>query len=167
MSLDLAEIGDTTGNPLDILEELIGANEWPYQRVSDDELVLEVAGRWADYHLFFLWRAELSGLHFSCAINARIPAHKRRDTADLLAIVNESLWLGHFDMCSREHIPMFRHTVPLRGQRTASVEQLEDLVDTGLSECERFYPALHLVIWGGRDPSDAVATAMLDTVGEA
>ena len=33
----------------------------------------------------------------------------------------------------------------------ASAEQIEDLVEIALSECERFYPAFQLVVWGGKN----------------
>ena len=62
---------------------------------------------------------------------------------------------------------MFRHAMPLRGTKGPSQEQLEDLVDTAIAECERFYPAFQYVIWGGRTPEDAVLAAMVDTRGEA
>ncbi len=62
---------------------------------------------------------------------------------------------------------MFRQTTLLRGSHGASVEQLEDLVEIALSECERFYPAFQFVIWGGKTPAEAVSAALLDTVGEA
>ena len=62
---------------------------------------------------------------------------------------------------------MFRHTVLLRGHQGASVEQLEDLVDIALTECERFYPAFQFVTWGGKTASEAVTASLLDTVGEA
>ena len=48
-----------------------------------------------------------------------------------------------------------------------SAEQVEDLVDIALSECERFYPAFQLVLWGGKSPLEAIAAAMIDPVGEA
>ena len=77
------------------------------------------------------------------------------------------MWLGHFDVCSDTNLPMFRHAILLRGALGASVEQLEDLVDMALSECERFYPAFQLVIWGGKVPEEAMATAMIEPIGEA
>ena len=40
-------------------------------------------------------------------------------------------------------------------------------LETAIHECERFYPAFQFVVWGGRSPTDAVAMAMIDTVGEA
>jgi hypothetical protein len=96
-----------------------------------------------------------------------VPAHKRSAVAELLALINEKLWLGHFDVCSDELVPMFRHTVLLRGAGGVSPEQLEDLVDIAISECERFYPAFQFLLWGGRKPDQAIEAALLDTVGEA
>ena len=55
----------------------------------------------------------------------------------------------------------------LRGVLGASTEQVEDLVDIALSECERFYPAFQLVVWGGKTPDEAMAAAMIDPIGEA
>ena len=53
------------------------------------------------------------------------------------------------------------------GVPAASTEQVEDLVDIALSECERFYPAFQFVVWGGKSPAQAIASAMIDPVGEA
>jgi hypothetical protein len=154
-------------NPLDIVEEIVAANEWPFDRASEDELVVEITGRWCDYRLYFMWRDDVSALHFTCAFDARVPATRRREIHDLLAMANEKLWIGHFDISSEEGMPMFRHTVPLRGVRGASVEQLEDLVDAAFTECERFFPAFQLVIWGGKSATDAMTAALFETVGEA
>src|SRR4029077_6224625 len=49
----------------------------------------------------------------------------------------------------------------------ASAEQVEDLVDIAVSECERFYPAFQLVIWGGKSPDDAMTAAIIEPIGEA
>ena len=64
-------------------------------------------------------------------------------------------------------MPIFRHTSLLRGAHGPSVEQLEDLVDIAITECERFYPAFQFVVWGGKPPREAIDAALLDCVGEA
>ena len=46
-------------------------------------------------------------------------------------------------------------------------QQFEDVVDIAFSECERFFPAFQFVLWGGKSPEEALAAAMLETVGEA
>ena len=154
-------------NPIDLVEEIVLANEWPHDRSSDEEMVVEISGRWCDYRLLFVWQEEISALHFSCSFDMKVPKARKLPVYELLAIVNEKMWLGHFDVCSDTGLPMFRHAVLLRGAMGASVEQIEDLVDMALTECERFYPAFQFVIWGGKTAEEAVISAMIEPVGEA
>ena len=165
-SVELAS-NSPAANPIDLVEEIVLANEWAHDRNSDEEMVVEVSGRWCDYRLYFVWQEEISALHFSCAFDMKVPRNRRAPVFELLATVNEKLWLGHFDVSSDDQSPAFRHAVLLRGALGASVEQIEDLVDIALSECERFYPAFQLVVWGGKTPDDAITAAMIDPVGEA
>ncbi len=154
-------------NPIDLVEEIVQANEWAHDRSSDEELIVEISGRWCDYRLLFVWQREISALHFSCGFEMKVPKARRFAVFELLAAVNERLWLGHFDLGLDDQSPAFRQGVLLRGAGGASVEQIEDLVDIALTECERFYPAFQLVIWGGKPAEEAIATAMIDPVGEA
>ncbi len=154
-------------NPIDLVEEIVQANEWPHDRASDDEMVVEISGRWCDYRLLFVWQPELNALHFSCAFEMKVPRTRRGAVYELLAAVNERLWFGHFDLASDDHSPAFRQGVLLRGAFGASVEQIEDLVEISLSECERFFPAFQLVVWGGKNAEEAIAAAMIEPVGEA
>jgi len=158
---------ETFHNPLDILEEIVTANEWLFDRAGDDELIVELAGRWCQYRLFFVWQREIGALQFSCQFDMRVPEPKRGDVNDLLALLNNRLWLGHFDLDPQQSTPLFRYTVLARGDRMPNVETLEDLVEIALTECERFYPAFQFVMWGGKKPSEAMAAAMIDTAGQA
>lgn len=154
-------------NPIDILEELVLANDWPFTRSSDSELAVEVSGRWCCYQLCFLWDEMSQSVHFSSYLDTRVPPPQRPRVHELIGAVNERLWIGHFELGADEGAPIFRHTLPLRGTFGASAEQLEDLMDTAAIECERFYPALQLVVWGGQSVPDAIASAVMDTLGEA
>ena len=167
MSAVAVDTPSSAHNPLDIVEEIVTANEWPFERASEDEMIVEIGGRWCDYRLYFVWQPDVCAMQFSCQFDMKVPTARRSAANDLLAEVNARMWLGHFDVCAEEHTPMFRQTMLLRGSRGATVEQLEDLVEIALSECERFYPAFQFVIWGGKSASDAVSAAILDTVGEA
>lgn len=153
-------------HPIDIVEEIVNANDWAFERTADDEVVIEISGRWCDYRLYFVWEPDLNALYFSCLLDMRV-ADKKSAIFELLAVINERLWVGHFDMCSDEGMPVYRYTTLMRGMGGASVEQVEDVIDIALTECERFYPAFQLVLWGGKTPSDALTAAMLEPVGEA
>ncbi|HIJ37485.1 MAG TPA: hypothetical protein HPP80_01195 [Rhodospirillaceae bacterium] len=167
MTLSVSLQEEVAANPLDLVEQFVSANDWPFDRRSEDEMAVEVPGRWCDYSLYFAWREDIGALHFTCAMDMKVQAIKRGHLHELLAAVNERLWLGHFGLWADEGVPMFRHAVLLRGLMGASMEQIEDLVDIALSECERFYPAFQFVIWGGKSPDEAISAALLDTVGEA
>ncbi len=167
MSGMLAAGGDRAANPLDVVEQIIAANEWAFERRSDGEMAAEAPGKWCDYGLYFSWSHEISAMHFSCAFDLKVPANRRDKLFELLALANEKLWIGHFGLETDEGVPVFRHSVLLRGAPGASAESLEDLVDIALTECERFFPAFQFVLWGGKGAEDALAAAMLDCVGEA
>ena len=167
MTESLYQTESDEGHPLDLVEFVVGANQWSHQRVGDDELAVEVAGRWCDYRLFFAWHREAAAIHFSLALDMRVPKAKRAEIGGLLAMVNEKLWLGHFDLWSEDGLPMFRYAVLLRDTSGPSQAQIEELVNIAMSESDRFYPAFQFVIWGGKSAEDAVACALIDPAGEA
>jgi len=167
ISGSIVEVSPHIGNPIDLVKEIVTAYDWAHDRPSEEELVVEIAGRWCDYRMYFLWQEELSALHFSCGFDMKVPKRRRGPLYELLALVNERLWLGHFDLAAGDASPAYRYAILLRGSGTTYPEQVEDLVDIAVSECERFYPAFQLVIWGGKSPGDALTAAMIDPIGEA
>ncbi len=154
-------------HPIDLIERVIGANQWTCRRLGEDELAVEAAGRWCDYRLFFAWHREAAAIHFSLALDMRVPTAKRADVGSLLALINEKLWLGHFDLWTEDGLPMYRYAALLRGTPGPSTAQIEDMVETAMAESDRFYPAFQFVIWGGKTPEEAIACALIEPVGEA
>ena len=44
---------------------------------------------------------------------------------------------------------------------------LEDIVDIGIFECERYYPAFQLVLFDNTQPITALELSVIDTIGRA
>ena len=153
--------------PIDIFEQVVRAQGWRFERVEDDEMAAEVRGIWCDYGLHFAWAPELFANHVTCAFDVRVPERKLGRVYELLALINDRMWLGHFCLWTAESQPMYRHAMPLRGAGALAREQVEDVLEVAVSECERFYPAFQHLVWGGKGASDAIAAAMIETVGEA
>lgn len=166
-SLSFVEPTPDAGNPIDLVEEIAESNEWPHDRTGDEELVIEISGRWGEYRLDFVWQEEMNAMHFSCGFEMGVAESRRAAVYELLAFANEKLWLGHFDLSNEEGSPVFRQTLLLGGAALVSSEQIEDLVDIAVSECERFYPAFHLVLRGDRTAGEALAAGVIDPVAEA
>ncbi len=158
---------ESPANPLDVVEQIVEYNDWTFDRRSDQEMAVQVPGTWCDYSLYFAWNDGMGAMHFTCAFDMRVPMERRGPVFELLAQVNEKLWMGHFGMWADEGLPMFRHALPMRGIAEPTLEQMEDLVETALIECEKFYPAFQYVIWGGKTADDAISAAMIETAGEA
>ena len=152
-------------NPLETVENILLARDWPIER-TDDEMITCASGGWCDYNICFSWREEMPALHFSCAFDVRVPAQKRADIYELLAKVNEQMFLGHFDLISDEGAIVYRHGLPLAGMHPTQA-MFEDLLDIAVDACERFFPAFQFVLWAGKTADEALAAAMLETVGEA
>ena len=154
-------------NPLDVLEQIVAANEWAFERRSDGELAAEATGKWGDYGLFFSWSGEISAMHFTCAFDLKVPERRRAEVQQLISLVNEQLWVGHFDLWIQDGIVMYRHALVLTGGMAPSGEQCEALLGTALDTCERYFPAFQFVVWAGKGAREALDAAMFETSGEA
>lgn len=161
----LRQASTTASNPIDLIEEIIAGKEWVYDRRCDTELAVEAPGSWCDYGMFFAWSEDLGALHFSCALDMRVQPRLMGQVYELIAKLNERLWMGHFAIWVEEGIPMFRHTVRLPYR--LETDLVGELMELAMNECERYYPAFQFVIWGGRTAEEAIQSSLLDTVGEA
>ncbi len=157
---------DRVHNPVDLIEQVASAHEWACERTNDDELTLNVAGTWADYHVSLNWRNDLESLHIACAFEFKVPDNRLGEVYRLIAQINEQMWLGHFDIWSHEGLILFRHGLMLNGS-VATSSQCEALLRAGLEACERYYQAFQFVVWAGKDSRQALTSTMFETHGQA
>jgi hypothetical protein len=88
---------------------------------------------------------------------------------EAIGLVNEQLWIGHFELWSSSGILLFRHAAMIDGgdETVLSLAGAELLVESAVEECERFYPVFQFVLWGGKTPKEALAASLVETQGEA
>tara|TARA_A100000171_G_C2113568_1_gene136441 strand:- start:121 stop:627 length:507 start_codon:yes stop_codon:yes gene_type:complete len=156
-----------TLNPLDTIEEMIAAQEWPYHRLSHDEILLEIAGRWHDYRVSFFWNEDSEVLGIISSLEMPVPAERYNDTVFLLHLINQRLGLGHFELSPEENNLVFRYAYLMAGLKSLKSESFEELLEIVISECERFYPAFQFTVLGNKKPEEALSVTLLDTQGEA
>src|SRR3989449_9082624 len=104
-SVSMVEVHSHTGNPIDLVEEIVVANDWAHDRASEEEMIVEISGRWCDYRLYFLWQEELSALHFSCGFDMKVPKRRRGPLYELLAVANGRLWRAPFRLVAGGRAP--------------------------------------------------------------
>lgn len=158
---------DRAEHPVDIIERIAALNQWPFDRGERDEISIMVAGGWAEYTVAFTWLAEMEALHVACAFDLKIPEARRAELASLAALINEELWIGHFDIWPSEGAIMFRHAILLAGGVELNGPQCQSVLGAVVRACERYYQAFQFVVWAGKTGPEALATVMLETQGRA
>lgn len=153
--------------PVEMLASLFEARGWPYEFVGDDEISGNVQGSWASYQLRGIWRPEDHVLQLLCLPDIRVPDDKRGAMFEVLALVNEQLWLGHFDVWSNGGVLLYRHGLMLGDDGLLSLDQAQVAVEAAVEECDRFYPAFQFILWSDKSPAEALASALVDAAGEA
>jgi hypothetical protein len=157
---------DNRGSPLDVVEHMAAGNNWPFERAGEDEIGLVVNGRWTNYQVSFTWMNDIETLHLACAFDMKVPEPRLADVQKLIGLINEQMWIGHFDVWTQNGVVMFRHALVLAGV-PASGRQCEAALASALDSCERYFPAFQFVIWAGKSAREAMESAMFETTGEA
>jgi hypothetical protein len=165
--MSIIEIAAHQGNnPLEVVERMASGNNWPFERSGEDEIALVVTGRWTNYQVSFTWMGEIEALHLACAFDIKVPELRLGEVQQLIAMINEQLWIGHFDVWMQNGMVMFRHALLLAGV-PASGRQCEAVLGCALDACERYFPAFQFVVWAGKPAREAMESAMFETSGEA
>jgi hypothetical protein len=154
-------------HPVDTIERIAAVNDWSFERDEDDEISISVKGSWSDYHIAFTWLDEMEALHMACAFDLKVPERRKTELMKFVAAVNEQMWVGHFDLWSKEDVVMFRHSLILTGGLEPNPRQCEHLLKIATGACERHYQGFQFVVWAGKNAEEALAATMFETVGEA
>jgi hypothetical protein len=160
-------IHNARGNPLDVVERMASINDWTFERACDDEINILIKGKASDYQVSFTWMSDLEALHLACAFDVKVNERKRNELQQLIAHMNEQMWIGHFDLWPDDDMVMFRHALVLAGGVDATDTQCKAVLGTALDTCERYFPAFQFVLWAGKSAREALDAVMFETSGEA
>lgn len=166
MDAQLSRHEDPT-TPLDIVEQVVAAEEFAYERTSDGEVHFSAPGERLSHQIWFAWSDTIETLHICVGLETRVPDKERGKACDLVALLNERLWLGHFDIWSEDGAVVYRNAIALPGGTTPEPGQVAALIAAAVEAGERFYPAYNYMVWAGKSPLEAVSAAMFETAGEA
>ena len=167
--MDTSQTDDSvvlTNDPLDVVEHVLTAENLPFDRTEDGDLAFSLAGDWKDYELWFAWRPEADCLQLCLSIDLKADKADRARFFELVSIINQRLWMGHFEVWDDGEI-VFRHAMTLMSGEQPSLAQAAGMIDVAVEAADRFFPAFDLLIRGARSPAEAMAACMFETVGQA
>jgi hypothetical protein len=154
-------------HPVDTIERIAALNDWAFERDEDDEISISVKGTWSDYHVAFTWLEDMEALHIACAFDLKVPERRRNEFRKLMSSINEQLWIGHFDLWTKEDVVMFRHALVLSGGLEPNARQCEMMLKLATDACEKHYQGFQFVVWAGKTADEALDAIMFETAGEA
>lgn len=160
---DAVDIAD----PLEVVESFARRSDMEAQRIDDHELHVNLTGSWRDVGIWFGWRMDTMVMQIGAPLEMRVPNPKLPEVLRLLAMVNEQLVLGHFDLGHEEQGLLYRNSAVLPLGEGLDDSQAEILVRGAMDAFERYYPAFNFVIWGNKSADEALGALMLETVGTA
>ena len=154
-------------NPVDVIEHVAALEDWSFERSGDDEITVSIAGSWCDYHVSVSWMEDVEALHLACAFDLKVTEPRRAEAMRLVTLVNEQMWLGHFDLWTGEGVVMYRHALLLAGGAEPSARQIGAMLAGAIDACDRYYQAFQFVVWAGRPAREALEGALFETMGNA
>jgi len=152
---------------LDIVENLAEERGWALEQLTNGDLVMDSVGDNCTYQLQFSWSAPYQCLHLTCSMDMHLPQSAGAQVNDLLATINGKLWIGHFAVMAGINSPAFRHTIMMNGTPEHKARELEEIIEIGLGECERFYSAFQFAAFHNMPAQQAMDCALMECVGQA
>ena len=147
-------------NPIDDVECLFKQGN-TVERRSSNEVVVEIAGKWDNMLLFFAWEEKMSCLHISCLMNLQPENVELPSIFELLALINEDLWVGYFSYWEEMKMPIFKHSLFINADDFDLNNKLSNIVNIAVTECERAYPVFHAVLKQNIAPRKALLPSVL------
>ena len=154
-------------DPLDVVEHVLAAENLPFDRTEDGDLAFTLAGDWKDYELWFAWRPEADCLQLCLSIDRRAGKTVRAAACELANLVNQRVWVGHFEVWSEDGEVVFRHAMALPEGERPTLAQAASMIDAAMEAADRFSPAFDFLLAAGKSPDEAMAACMFETVGQA
>ena len=143
-------------NPIDTIENIFVQDNVSFDRRKDNELVAEVLGKWDNMLIFFAYEEHLRCLHISCLLNIETSSVDRSKMFELLALLNENLWLGHFSYWSEQKMPIFKHSIILQDEEELFTSKISKIIELSIMECEKVYPIFNAVMRQNISPIQAL-----------
>ena len=154
-------------HPIDIVEHIAEHHEWDFDRIGDDQIAMAVEGQWRTYSITLAWSGYDETLRLVCTFEMDPPEDQMGGLYELLNAMNDQCWAGAFTYWAEQKLMVYRYGLVLTGGQVASPDQIDTMINAAVLSAERYYPAIQLLVWGGRSPRQAMQAAIAEAYGRA
>ncbi len=154
-------------NPIDYIEEQVYKLDVDFFRYSPNHLNLNYRGQWRNYSVVFIWDEQNKIISVSSHFDITKKEKINKNIYSLVSIVNEKINLGYFHYCSKLDTVFFKYHVSVKGFDYLTEEQIQDILNVVIDECDKYFPAFYLFFFKKQDPKYALSASLIETNGEA
>ena len=87
--------------------------------------------------------------------------------SSMLSLINQRVWLGHFELWPDEGEVVFRHAMALPPGDRPTLAQAASMIDAAVDAADRYFPAFDFLLKGSKTPADAMTACLFETRGNA
>ena len=160
---DYFELGD----PIELVARFVIQQDWFLKQTHAGGVVVDVPGQWGQYQLRVDWQGDLQVLCVLVTLDVLFDDVPAVRLETLLSELNKHLFLGHFRLSSDKRQVQHYYVLPLRGAGGATPEQIEDVVDILLGQCEQAAPAFAQLVFSPERPASSAGLIMVPVAGQA
>lgn len=153
-------------NPLDSLENLFDVYNWSFDRPTEEEILLSLAGKTNNYCAYFQWDENLKMLQICYQYDFTVNQENSQNINDIINRLNQNLSIGHIEWHEDNQKPCFRYASVMGNLSSEQAQEtIRHMIDLSIDQCERYAPLLKLL--GARDllSDDDITLASLETAG--
>ncbi|MEL6979677.1 MAG: YbjN domain-containing protein [Pseudomonadota bacterium] len=156
-------------SPIDLVESLAELRSWDVDRLGEDQIAMAVEGVWKTYSLSLAWCEPDETLRMVCTFDLDAEQARLPMLYEAIETANDRIWIGGFNLWREQNLMAYRYGLTLSGAASSTSEQVDAMLRAAVKNCERFYPAFHLIAHGEDDVTveSAMATALLEAAGRA
>ena len=155
------------GNPIELVARFVVKQDWFLKQTHADGVVVDVPGHWGQYQLRVDWQEDLQVLRVNVMLDLLFDDVPTVHLKTLLSDLNDHLFLGHFRLSSDEREVQLYYVLSLRGAGGATPEQIEDVVDILLGQCEQAAPGFAQLVFAPDRQALSADLIMVPVAGQA
>ena len=154
-------------HPIDIVEHLAAHHDWDFDRIADDQIAMAVEGQWRTYSITLAWSGYDETLRMVCTFEMDPGEQQKDGLFELINLINDQCWAGAFTYWEEQKLMVYRYGLVCAGGHVAGPDQIDTMIGAAVMSAERYYPALQMLIWGGKSPAAALDVAIAEAYGRA
>ena len=159
--------GSGISHPLSLLESLAKANEWSFNRVDEDLMIVHFESSWRILSVTVSLSHVDVAIRLTCSFDLNPRKGKELVLYQLINQINQDCAAGAFTIDQAEGVVIYRNSAMLSDKSELNWQHLNYIFSEAVDKCEKYYPSFQLVNFGKSEPRAALEMVIADIQGTA